>query len=163
MHDHNRQSDVDASGLRIAMVVSNYHADVTSAMREAARSAFIQSGGLPHTLHDYPASGTFDLTAVCRAVAIQQHLTGQPAFDAIVAIGCVITGQTTHDQYIAHAVSQGLTAVTVQTGVPIAFGVLTCQSLEQARARTDKGAHAMLAAIESANTIRLIESTRGLR
>ena len=78
-------------------------------------------------------------------------------FDAVIALGCVITGETTHDQYINSAVSAALASMTVSTGVPIAFGVLTCQTMEQALARAggakgNKGAEAMTAAVAAACT-----------
>lgn len=83
------------------------------------------------------------------------------AVDAVVALGCVITGETTHDQHIAHAVSDALMRLSVSFGTPVAFGVLTCQSIEQARQRAggsrgNKGAEAMMAAIDAASTIHAI-------
>lgn len=81
--------------------------------------------------------------------------------DALVALGCIITGETTHDQYIAHAVSDGLMRLSVSYGTPVALGVLTCQTLEQARQRAggsrgNKGAEAMTAALDAASTIHAI-------
>lgn len=162
--------NVDATALRIGMVVSRYHADVTGSMQKAAIDAFVNAGGNPNNLQILPAPGTFELTAICRAMAHARTRTGAPAVDAIVALGCIITGETTHDQYIAQSVTQGLTSITVHTGIPIAFGVLTCQSIEQARTRsihvtgdrTNKGTEAMLAAIECSNTIKVAETVRGL-
>ena len=77
---------------------------------------------------------------------------------AAAAIGCVISGETTHDRFICQAVANGLTDVTVRFGLPIAFGVLTCQSIEQARERSggskgNKGAEAMAAAIRTFHAI----------
>lgn len=165
------QSNLDARGLRIAIVTSRYHGEITESMRQAAVEAFTRSGGLAGSLHQFTAPGSFELTAICSALAQQAQHNGRPVFDAIVALGCVITGETTHDQHIANSVTQGLTAITVQTGVPIAFGVLTCGTIEQARARStqspssrqNKGAEAMMAAIETAVTIRAIHSTGGIR
>jgi 6,7-dimethyl-8-ribityllumazine synthase len=153
-----------ARPLRVAVVTSRYHADITASMRDAASEIFLKSGGDAKSLHHFEAPGTFELTAICNALAQQQRI------DAIVAIGCVITGETTHDQYIAQSVVQGLTSITVQTGTPIAFGILTCQTIEQARTRSidcrppqlNKGAEAMLAAIEAANTIRQVYRTGGI-
>lgn len=157
----------DATGLRIGIAVSRYHREITTSMRDAAVDAFVRSGGDAKNLTVMAASGTFELTAICRTLALMKTETGEPAHDAIVALGCVITGQTTHDTYIAHSVIQGLTAITVQIGVPIAFGVLTCQNLEQARARSvdalaaggvNKGAEAMMAAIETARTLKTLDA-----
>ncbi|MHC4141592.1 MAG: 6,7-dimethyl-8-ribityllumazine synthase, partial [Planctomycetota bacterium] len=71
--------------------------------------------------------------AACGALAARNDI------DAVVALGCVVSGETTHDRYIASAVAHGLTMITVQTGVPVAFGVLTCQNMDQARARAGGG------------------------
>ena len=111
-------------------------------------------------------------TAICRAMVTLQTRTNRPALDAAVALGCVITGQTTHDQYIARSVTHGLTQLTVQTGAPIGFGILTCQTLEQARSRSveagksgraNKGAQAMMATIEAVRVIQSLQSNRGFR
>ena len=143
-----------AEGLRVGVAVSRYHAQITDAMRDAAIEQFTSAGGGGENLRVVPAPGAFELTAICRALAAGDDL------DAIVALGCVISGQTTHDRYIASAVAHGLTSVTVQTGVPVTFGVLTCQSMEQARARagpkSNKGAEAMAAAIETAQAVKAL-------
>ena len=150
--------DAAADGLRIGLAVSRYHAEITDAMRAAAVRQFIDAGGAEKDLRIVDVPGAFELTAVCRALAARGDL------DAIVAIGCIISGQTTHDRYIASAVAQGLTMITVQTGVPIAFGVLTCQGPEQARARAsakrNKGAEAMAAAIETCRAVRAVTGGR---
>ncbi len=152
----------NAAGLRIGMAVSRYHVEITDAMRDAAVEHFQAAGGAERDLRIVPAAGAFELTAVCRALA------GRPGTDAVVAIGCVVSGETTHDRYLAAAVAQGLTAITVQTGVPVAFGVLTCSSLEQARARAggakgNKGAEAMAAAIETAQALKALAGEEGRR
>ena len=155
----------DAQGLRIGIAVSRYHHEVTDSMRDAAIEAFVRSGGVKEHLTVTPTLGSFDLTAVCQAMATASGDDDEPAFDAIVALGCIIAGETEHNEYIGHAVAQGLTAITVKTGVPIAFGVLTCENLKQAWLRSmdapakgglNKGAEAMLAAIQTANAVRTI-------
>ena len=85
-------------------------------------------------------------------------------FDAVVAIGCVITGETTHDRYINGGVSGALAQLAIQTSTPVAFGVLTCNSMDQALARAggdvgNKGRESMLAAIDAAHTIRSLDTT----
>ena len=86
--------------------------------------------------------------------------------DGVVALGCVITGETTHDQYINTAVSTALANLSAQTGVPIGFGILTCQNMEQARERAggskgNKGAEAMLAVIVTIRALEKIGAARG--
>lgn len=146
------KDNLDARGLRMGVAVSRYHHAITESLREAAVVQFTSAGGDADDLLIVAAPGSFELTAVCRALAHRGDL------HAVVALGCILTGQTTHDQYLAQAVAQGLTSITVQTGVPIAFGVLTCQSMEQARERAggahgNKGAEAMAAAIAAARAV----------
>ncbi len=158
MQDH-LQPETSAVGLRIAVAVSRYHARITDALCEAAIDCFRSAGGAEELLVVVRAAGTFELTALCRALASRGDL------DAVVALGCVISGETPHDRYIASAVASGLTMITVQTGVPVAFGVLTCDTFEQALARAggdhgNKGAEAMAAAIDTAQTIRTLDLAR---
>jgi 6,7-dimethyl-8-ribityllumazine synthase len=156
--------NLDASSLRIGVAVSRYHCDITDALAAGARDAFTQAGGVAERLTVVDAPGSWELTAICRAMALLETRLNKPMFDALVALGCILTGETTHDQYIAQSITQGLTAITVETGMPIAFGVLTCQTLEQAQARAattgdggGKGAEAMRAAIAAANALREVQ------
>ncbi len=161
MHD-DPVPNFDASTVRIGIVVSRYHRDITDALVSGAAQAFHDAGGDDAGLYFFDAAGAWELTAICAAAIELDDDDGLPLFDAIVALGCILTGETSHDQYIAQSVTQGLTAITVNTGVPIAFGVLTCQTIEQARERAglahdpsqNKGIEAMRAAIASAMTIR---------
>ena len=153
-------SNPDATDLVIGVVVSRYHAEITDHLRDGAIEFFHAHGGTEENLIVVGVPGAFELTAACAALA------GRGDVGAIVALGCVITGETTHDQYINHAVSQGLASIAVQTGVPVAFGVLTCSNFEQARARAggdkgNKGAEAMAAALETARTIDAIADAGG--
>src|SRR5262245_17695538 len=135
MHDP-KTSTANASGLRIGIAVSSYHSEITSSMCEAAQEAFVRSGGAKENLTIVHAAGAFELTAICGGFAGIETRAGRRAFDAAVALGCIISGETTHDQYLAQSVTQGLTAITVDTGMPIGFGVLTCQRYDQAKARS---------------------------
>lgn len=153
MRQH-QQPRADASGLRIGIAVSRYHSDVTALLRDAALRSFAEAAGRREDLVVVESPGSFELTAICRELAAS-------GLDAVVALGCIIQGQTRHDRYLAAAVAQGLTAVSVQSGVPVAFGVLTCKTLDQARQRAggdrgDKGAEAMTAAIMAARAIQAI-------
>ena len=145
--------EADAAGLRVGLAVSRYHDRITDALRDAAVERFRRAGGADADLRVVHTPGAFELTAVCRAFAASGDV------DAVVALGCVISGETDHDRYIAAAVATGLTMITVETGVPVAFGLLTCASLDQAEARAggnrgNKGDEAMLAAIETVSVIR---------
>jgi 6,7-dimethyl-8-ribityllumazine synthase len=135
--------------LRIALVVSRYNDFVTDRLQAAALAA-LQTAQVPEesiTLVRVP--GAFELPSAARLAAE----TGQ--FDAIVCLGCLIRGATPHFEYIASAVAHGLTAASGETGVPITFGVLTTNSVEEALERAgsgpdNKGWEAAAAAVEMA-------------
>ncbi|MEE8458494.1 MAG: 6,7-dimethyl-8-ribityllumazine synthase, partial [Phycisphaerales bacterium] len=112
--------EADAAGLRVGLAVSRYHHRITDALCKAAVDRFRRAGGADADLRVVRAPGAFELTAVCRAFAAGGKI------DAVVALGCVISGETDHDRYLASAVATGLTMITVETGVPVAFGLLTC-------------------------------------
>ncbi len=151
-----RHTTLDASGMRIGVAVSRYHNDITDALREGAVQTFTEAGGKEEDLLIVDASGAFELTALCKALLAKGNL------DAVVALGCVIRGDTTHDEYICRAVTSGLTKLTLETGKHIAFGLLTCHTKHQARERAggpkgNKGAEAMAAAIETIHALRDID------
>ncbi len=144
---------MSASGLRIAVVTSTYHEAITSALERGAISAFAAAGGDASRLVLAKSPGAFELVAIARAAAMRGDI------DAVVALGCVLTGETSHDRHLCDAVAQGLAMISVHLGKPACFGVLTCQTLAQAQARAggskgNKGAEAMLAAIGAANAIK---------
>ena len=114
----------------IAIVVSRYNAAVTTRLLDAALLE-AQERGIPRdqtAVIDAP--GAFELTALSAAAA----KTGQ--YKGVVVLGCLIHGETLHDRYIADAVAQGITKATLQTGVPIAFGLITAETADHAAARS---------------------------
>jgi 6,7-dimethyl-8-ribityllumazine synthase len=131
-----------ASPPRVAVIVSRYNGSVTGALLEGARSEYRVRGGDPADLDVFEAPGTYELPVLALAAAETGRYRG------VVALGCLIKGETRHDRYIADAVAHGLVQVSLQTGVPVAFGVLTVNSPKQARERAggergNKGAEAM--------------------
>jgi len=155
-----RQADSDATGLRLAIAVSGYHRDITDALCAGAVEAFTKAGGTEDALLIAPAPGTFELTAVSQALA------ARPDVDGVVALGCVIRGETSHDQHLARAVANGLTRIALDTGKPVSFGILTCDTKHQARARAggekgNKGIEAMEATIDTIRSINAIAKTPG--
>src|SRR5262245_20606865 len=91
----------NARGLRIALVVSRYHAEITSALAAGARDAFMRAGGDADDLIECSAPGAFELPVICSVAAETGNV------DAIVALGCIVTGETRHDRYLAQAVARG--------------------------------------------------------
>jgi len=150
----------DASGLRTALVVSRFNPEVTGRLRDGAVRALVEAGASDSGIEVFEVPGAFELPQAARAVAE----TGR--FEAVICLGCVIRGETPHFEYISSAVAHGITAAAGDTGVPIAFGVLTTNTLEQAMARAadtpdNKGREAAAAAIEMATLYRgLANGTR---
>jgi 6,7-dimethyl-8-ribityllumazine synthase len=141
-----------AAGMRIAVVVSKYHDFVTDRLRTGALAALAHVGVSSNDVTLVTVPGAFEISFAARQAAA----TGD--FDAVVCLGCLIRGATAHFEYIASAVSHGITAAAAETGVPISFGVLTTNSVEEAIERAgegpaNKGWEAAVAAVELATVI----------
>lgn len=142
--------EVNAAGLRVAVVASRWHDEVMAGLLDGAHRALKDAGVTEVTEVRVP--GTFELPVACA------RLSGR--FNALVALGVVIRGGTPHFEYVCQAATSGLTQVTVSSGVPVGFGVLTCDTEEQARDRAglpgsseDKGYEATQAALATAVTL----------
>jgi 6,7-dimethyl-8-ribityllumazine synthase len=140
--------------LRVAVVAASWHEKIMDGLVEGATDALRKLGIDEPTLWRVP--GSFELPVVAKALADR-------GYDAVVALGVVIRGGTPHFDYVCQGVTQGLTRVTVETGVPVGFGVLTCDTEEQALARSglpgsseSKGEEAATAAVATAMTLRTI-------
>ena len=136
-----------AAGYRFAVIVSRFNPAVTESLRRAAEAAFAEAGADGVDVMHVP--GAYELPQAARCAAETAR------FDAVVALGCVIRGETPHFDYISSAVAHGIMEAAGDTGVPIAFGVLTTDTEAQARARAgegpdNKGREAAAAAIEMA-------------
>ena len=142
--------DVDGSGLRVAVVAACWHERVMDGLLDGARRG-LAAAGVPDPLV-LRVPGAFEISFAARQAAASGE------FDAVVCLGCLIRGATAHFEYIASAVSHGLTAAAAETGVPITFGVLTTNSVEEAIERAgegpaNKGWEAAVAAVEMATVI----------
>lgn len=142
---------VDGSGLRVAIVAASWHPTVMDGLIDGARRGLADAGITSVQLVRVP--GAFELTVACARLA--------ESYDALVALGVVIRGGTPHFDYICQAVAMGLTDVSVRTGVPVGFGVLTCDDDQQALDRAglagsseDKGHEAATAAVATVVTLR---------
>lgn len=144
-----------AAGLRFAVVVARFNDFVTRRLLEGALAAFSDAGVSPDDIEVLWVPGAFELPVAARRVAVARR----PA--AIVCLGCVVRGGTPHFEFISSATAHGVTAAASDTGVPMAFGVLTTDSVEQAVERagagdSNKGREAALAAIEMATLFRTL-------
>jgi 6,7-dimethyl-8-ribityllumazine synthase len=152
-----------AGGLRFAVVVARFNDFVTERLLTGALEALEAAGAETHDQTVLRVPGSFELPLAAQRAAE----TGR--FDAVICLGCLIRGATPHFEFIADAVSNGLTAAAAATGVPIAFGVLTTNSAEEALERaqpgpTNKGYEAAQAGIEMATLLaRFGDGSRGVR
>lgn len=150
MRQPDAQVPLSAAGTaRFAVIVSRFNEGITSRLGSGARRALSEAGASDGQIETFTVPGAFELPQAARCVAE----TGR--FDAIVCLGCVIRGETSHFEFICAAAAHGLTAASGETGVPMAFGVLTTDSWEQAEARAgegrdNKGFEAAAAALEMA-------------
>ena len=144
--------DVDGSGLRVAIVAARWHEQVMAGLLAGARRA-LADANVEEPL-ELRVPGTFELPVAAARLA-------NSGYDAVVALGVVVRGGTPHFDYVCSAATSGLTEVAVRTGVPVGFGVLTCDDDEQALdraglpgSREDKGYEAAQAAVATAVTLR---------
>lgn len=151
MKDGSPTIQVNGSGLRVAIIAASWHPRVMDGLIDGARRGLADAGVGSVELVRVP--GAFELSVACAALA--------PSHDAVVALGVVIRGGTPHFDYICQGVTVGLTEVSIRTGVPVGFGVLTCDDDQQALDRAglegsseDKGHEAATAAVATAVTLR---------
>jgi 6,7-dimethyl-8-ribityllumazine synthase len=143
-------------GAVIAFVVSTFHRELTSAMLESAKAELKQSGVAESDMPVAWVPGAFELPLVARRFA------QRPEVDAVICLGLVLKGETTHDLYVSHGAMRGISQVSLDADKPVLFGVLTCNTLSQARARAlpvdqggeqDKGRELARAALETLATL----------
>jgi 6,7-dimethyl-8-ribityllumazine synthase len=150
--------EVDGSGLRVAVVAASWHTEVMDAMVTSSMRRLSELSVEDPTLVRVP--GSFELPVVAARLAATH--------DAVVALGVVIRGGTPHFEYVCRAVTDGLTAVALDSGTPVGFGVLTCDDDQQALDRAglpgsseDKGREAVEAAVATAVTLRGLAASEG--
>ncbi len=154
----------DGSRLRIGVVVSRYHEDVTGNLLDGALETLYSCGVKKNNIYVLPVPGSFEIPFGClsllnpdaRRAGSGPRLKRRGKYHALVALGCVIKGQTDHNQYIASAVLTGIMNLSLNHNVPIGMGVITTNNLAQAKARStgkeNKGKSAALAAVSMALT-----------
>ncbi|MEO8260771.1 MAG: 6,7-dimethyl-8-ribityllumazine synthase [Acidobacteriota bacterium] len=152
------EGTASAAGFRFALVVSRYNDFVTDRLQAGAIAALTAAGAAEITVVRVP--GAFEIPIAAQRSA----QTGR--FDAVLCLGCVVRGETPHFEYIASAVSHGITSAAAASGVPMAFGVLTTNSVEEAIERAgegsaNKGWEAAVAAIEMVSVIAQLSAAAG--
>lgn len=135
---------------KIGIVVSEWNHNITSSLHKACKETLVQYGAAAADIKTIEVPGAFELPLGAKM------LMGSQYFDAIICLGCVIQGETKHDEYISHAVSKGIMGLNLASGTPIIFGLLTPNSMEQAEERAggkhgNKGVEAATTAIKMIN------------
>jgi 6,7-dimethyl-8-ribityllumazine synthase len=143
------EGEVSGNGRKVAIVAARFNDLIVASLLKGAEGAWLERGGAAQDLTVVRVPGAFELPVTARKLARSGR------YDAVVALGCVIRGDTPHFDYVAGECARGLQLAALESGVPVAFGVLTVDSLEQAleRAATsagNKGGEAMESALEMA-------------
>ena len=149
------QGQLAAQGRRFAVVVSRFNEGITSRLLTGARACFEEYGVRDDDVDIFSVPGAWELPVTALHAA-------RSGYAAVIAIGCVIRGDTPHFEYVAGGAAQGLSQVSLETGVPIVFGVLTTDDVDQAMDRAggksgNKGWEAALTALEMADLIGQME------
>ena len=151
----NASEGVSAAGFRFAFVVSRFNESVTERLLEGGLDALRKAGAREGDVEVFHVPGAFEIPLVAK------RLVALGSFDAIVCVGAVIRGETPHFDFICEGVSRGVMEVSLQSGTPVIFGVLTTdtpeQAMERAGLKTHKGREAALAAVEMANLLRRLK------
>lgn len=151
------QGGASGAGLRVAIVVANFNDFITSRLLEGARAALARSGAREDDITVVRVPGSFELPLVAKRLAE----SGQQ--DAVICLGAVIRGETDHYEHVAGEAAKGISNAALSSGVPVIFGVLTTDTLEQAINRAggksgNNGYNAGLAAVEMANLMRALDT-----
>lgn len=146
------EGDLNAEGLRFGVIASRFNDDIVAGLLDGALDCLARHGARDEDVSVYRVPGAFEIPTVARTLVDGNH-------DALIALGCLIRGDTPHFDFISAQVTNELSRLAVDARFPIAFGVITCNTYEQAVARSSPGAgnkgwEAALAAIEMANLFR---------
>lgn len=146
------EGQLSAQGLRFAIVVSRFNSFITDRLLGGALDGLARSGADPALIEVIKVPGAWEMPIVVREIGAQKR------HDAIICLGCVIRGETPHFDYVAGEAAKGLSAAGAASGIPVAFGVLTTNTLEQAIDRAgaksgNKGYDAAITAVEMANLL----------
>jgi len=149
------EGNLDARGLRFAIVVSRFNSAITERLLGGALDALGRTGANAEDVEVVRVPGSWEMPLAIRAICDQKR------HDAVIALGAVIRGDTPHFDYVAGQAASGIAQASVESGVPVAFGVLTTNTVEQAADRAglksgNKGFDAAMTAIEMANLLRQI-------
>jgi 6,7-dimethyl-8-ribityllumazine synthase len=137
----------------VAIVVSRFNGEITNRLLRSALDALEEAGVAQESILVMPVPGAFELPLAAMALAKTRR------YACIVALGCVIRGETPHFEFVASEAASGLQLAQIETGIPVSFGLLTCDTAEQAEARVERGAWAARTALEMADAFAQLRTT----
>jgi len=149
------EGELQAKGLKFGIVISRFNEFITSKLLDGAKDALLRHGAKDDDIDVVKVPGSFEIPIVAKKMALKG------TYHSVICLGTVIRGATPHFDYIAAEVSKGIAAASMDTGIPIAFGVITCDTIEQAVERAgsksgNKGWDAATTAIEMAQVMKKI-------
>ena len=142
---------------KVAIVVSRFNGEITNRLLDAALAELEEAGVSHDAILVMPVPGAFELPIAAMALAKTRR------YACVIALGCVIRGETPHFDFVAGEAASGLQLAGIETGVPVSFGVLTCDTAEQAEARIDRGAIAARSALEMADAFAQLRAAAAAR
>ncbi len=150
-----QEGTLTATGLKMGVLTTRFNSFITDRLLEGALDTFQRLGGRIEDVDVVVVPGAFEMPVVAKKLAATK------TYDALVALGSVIRGATPHFEYVASSAASGISSVALEFGLPIGFGVLTTNTVEQAMERAgaksgNKGSEAMLTAIEMANLLKTL-------
>jgi 6,7-dimethyl-8-ribityllumazine synthase len=147
------EGELQAKGLKFCVIVSRFNNFITSKLLDGARDALLRHGAKEDDIDVIKVPGSFEIPMVAKKMALKG------TYNAIICLGTIIRGATPHFEYIAAEVSKGIASVSIETGVPVAFGVITSDTIEQAieRAGTKSGNKGWDAAISAIEMVQLLK------
>lgn len=150
------QGTYDGKNLKFSIVVSRFNNTITEKLLDGAIDCLLRHNVADDNIKVYWVPGAFEIPSLAKKLADQKNC------DAIICLGCVIRGETPHFDYIASEVSKGVAQVSIEANIPVVFGVLTTDTIEQAMERSgsksgNKGFDAAMSALEMANLIRQLK------
>lgn len=149
------EGHLDATGLKFGIIVSRFNDFIGEKLVGGAMDALLRHGAKEDDIHIYKVPGSFEIPLAAKKLALSKK------YDAVICLGVIIRGATPHFEYIAAEVSKGIATVGLETGVPVVFGVLTTDNIEQAIERSgtkagNKGFDAANGAVEMVNLLKKI-------
>lgn len=149
------EGNLDAKGLKFALVVSRFNDVICSRLLDGALDALRRTGAAEDSIDIFRVPGSFEIPLVAKRLAVQKK------WDAVICLGALIRGETPHFDYLSAEVTKGVAQTAMETGVPITYGVITADTVEQALNRAglksgNKGFESALSAVELANLMKVV-------